>query len=163
MHDFETIYRENAELVYRFLFSISHDADLAEELTQQTFYEAIRAAGGYRGEAAFSTYLCGIAKNLLKKEFSRRAKHAHEPIVQAEQISGPQNTEEEALAAAERAALFLRIQTLPEKMCEVFYLRAAGDLPFAKIAELLGQSETWARVTFYRAKQKIKEGEADEC
>ena len=62
MTDFDRAYRENAELVYRYVFSLTRNADLAEEVTQQTFYEAIRHPGNYRGEAALSTYLCGIAK-----------------------------------------------------------------------------------------------------
>lgn len=59
MTDFDRAYRENAELVYRYVFSLTRNADLAEEVTQQTFYEAIRHPGNYRGEAALSTYLCG--------------------------------------------------------------------------------------------------------
>ena len=113
MTDFDRAYRENAELVYRYVFSLTRNADLAEEVTQQTFYEAIRHPGNYRGEAALSTYLCGIAGNLMKKEFSRRAK---------------------------------------------VYLRLSGELPFSEIGAILGESETWARVTFYRAKQKLLEG-----
>ena len=74
MTDFDRAYRENAELVYRYVFSLTRNADLAEEVTQQTFYEAIRHPGNYRGEAALSTYLCGIAGNLMKKELSRRAR-----------------------------------------------------------------------------------------
>ena len=80
MTDFDRAYRENAELVYRYVFSLTRNADLAEEVTQQTFYEAIRHPGNYRGEAALSTYLCGIAGNLMKKEFSRRARENHVPI-----------------------------------------------------------------------------------
>ena len=80
MTDFDRAYRENAELVYRYVFSLTRNADLAEEVTQQTFYAAIRHPGNYRGEAALSTYLCGIAGNLMKKEFARRAKENHVPI-----------------------------------------------------------------------------------
>ena len=79
MTDFDRAYRENAELVYRYVFSLTRNADLAEEVTQQTFYEAIRHPGNYRGEAALSTYLCGIAGNLMKKELSRRARENHVP------------------------------------------------------------------------------------
>lgn len=122
MTDFDRAYRENAELVYRYVFSLTRNADLAEEVTQQTFYEAIRHPGNYRGEAALSTYLCGIAGNLMKKE------------------------------------LFRRIHALPEKTREVVYLRLSGELPFSEIGAILGESETWARVTFYRAKQKLLEG-----
>ncbi len=80
MEHFDQIYRESADIVYRYLFSLTRNQDLSEELTQQTFYEALRQSGKYRGDAAPSTYLCGIAKNLLKKELTRRARQAHVPL-----------------------------------------------------------------------------------
>ena len=159
MQDFERAYRENADIVYRYLFSLTRDADISEEITQQTFYEAVHSAGRYRGEAALSTYLCGIAKNLLNKELSRRKKRSAVPLEEAESLSASDSTEEQAIAAVSRAELFRRIHALPEKTREVVYLRLSGELPFSEIAGILGESETWARVTFYRAKQKLMEGE----
>ena len=138
--DFEQVYRENADIVYRYLFSLSHDRDLSEDLTQQTFCEALRHSGKYRGESAMSTYLCGIAKNLLRREWARQARRRHVPLEEAEDLPA-----------------------LPERMREVVYLRLAGDLPFAEIGAILGESETWARVTFYRAKEKLKEGGGSGC
>jgi len=78
--DFDVIYRENAEIVYRYLFSLCCDAHLAEEVTAQTFYEAIRSAGKYRGEAALSTWLCAIGRRLLQKEWKRQKKHTVLPL-----------------------------------------------------------------------------------
>ncbi|MGE4352962.1 MAG: RNA polymerase sigma factor [Oscillospiraceae bacterium] len=157
MQDFDVIYRENADIVYRYLFSLSHDADLAEELTQQTFFEAIRTAGRFRGNAALATYLCAIAKNLLKKEWARRSKHTHQTLEEIEAVALGNQTETDVLAALSRSEMFRRIHELPEKMREVIYLRLSGELPFSEIGEIMGESETWARVTFYRAKQKLKE------
>ena len=159
MKHFDQIYRESADVVYRYLFSLTHNQDLSEELTQQTFYEALRQAGKYRGDAAPSTYLCGIAKNLLKKESARRAKQAHVPLEDAELLLHTDSAEAQALQNDRQANLFRRIHRLPERMREVVYLRLAGELPFAEIGMILGESETWARVTFYRAKQKLMEGE----
>ena len=86
MSDFEQVYRENADIVYRYLFSLSHDRDLSEDLTQQTFCEALRHSGKYRGESAMSTYLCGIAKNLLRREWARQARRRHVPLEEAEDL-----------------------------------------------------------------------------
>lgn len=158
MLDFDHIYRENADVVYRYLFSLSQDADLAEELTQQTFYEAIRSAGKYRGDAAVSTYLCGIAKNLLHKEWQRRARHDHQPLEAAEHAAAPNRTEADVISSLSRNEIFRKIHKLPESMREVMYLRLSGELSFAEIGEILNKTENWARVTFYRAKQKLKEG-----
>ena len=145
MTDFDRAYRENAELVYRYVFSLTRNADLAEEVTQQTFYEAIRHPGNYRGEAALSTYLCGIAGNLMKKE-------------EMTDLPGEGSAEDAAMGNLSRQELFRRIHALPEKTREVVYLRLSGELPFSEIGAILGESETWARVTFYRAKQKLLEG-----
>lgn len=158
MLDFDSIYRENVDIVYRYLFSLSHDTDLAEELTQQTFYEAIRTSGKYRGDAALSTYLCGIARNLLNKEWQRQAKQRHQPLETIEEAASQNCTETDVVTALSRNELFHRIHQLPEKMREVIYLRLSGELSFSEIGEIMGESETWARVTFYRAKQKLKEG-----
>ncbi len=93
MTDFDRAYRENAELVYRYVFSLTRNADLAEEVTQQTFYEAIRHPENYRGEAALSTYLCGIAGNLMKKELSRRARENHVSIEEMMDLPGEGSAE----------------------------------------------------------------------
>ena len=163
MTDFDRAYWENAELVYRYVFSLTRNADLAEEVTQQTFYEALRHPGNYRGDAALSTYLCGIAKNLLRREWARQARRRHVPLEEAEDLPAPESAEGSALESLRRQALFHRIHALPERTREVVYLRLAGDLPFAEIGAILGESETWARVTFYRAKEKLKEGGGSGC
>ena len=158
MTDFDRAYRENAEIVYRYVFSLTRNADLAEEVTQQTFYEALRHPGNYRWDAALSTYLCGIAGNLMKKELARRAKENHVPIEDIADLPGGGSAEDTAVGNLNRQDLFRRIHALPEKTREVVYLRLSGELPFSEIGAILGESETWARVTFYRAKQKLMEG-----
>ena len=163
MRDFEQVYRENADIVYRFLFSLSRDRELSEDLTQQTFCEALRHPGKYRGEGAVSTYLCGIAKNLLRREWAKEARHRHVPLEEAEELSAGESAEGGALENLRRQELFRRIHALPERMREVVYLRLAGELPFAEIGAILGESETWARVTFYRAKEKLTEGGGSGC
>ncbi len=159
MQNFDSIYRENAEIVYRYIFSLSQDSELAEEVTQQTFYETLRHADNYRGESSVSTYLCGVAGKLLKKELSRRNRNSHLPLDDAENIPSSQNTESSVSGTLSRADLFQRIHDLPETMREVVYIRLSGELSFREIGEILGHSENWARVTFYRAKQKLMEGD----
>lgn len=158
MKDFEKLYRENADIVYRYLFSLTHSAELAEELTQQTFCEALAHSGKFRGDSALSTYLCGIARNLAKKEFARKVRHDHIPL--EDLVDGPvtPSAEETVSEKLRRADLFRRIHALPEQMREVVYLRLAGELSFAEIGAILQRTENWARVTFYRAKQKLMEG-----
>ena len=161
--DFDTIYRENAEIVYRYLFSLCCDAHLAEEVTAQTFYEAIRSAGKYRGEAALSTWLCAIGRRLLQKEWQRQNKNQSVPLEEVDHLPAAEGTEDAAMERVGRAELFRRIHALEPRSREVVYLRLSGELSFAAIGEILGESETWARVTFYRAKQKLMKGADEEC
>lgn len=154
----DEIYRQNADIVYRYLFSLSQDADLSEELTQQTFFEAIHAVGKYRGDSSLSTFLCGIAKNLLKKEQGRRSSHSTDSLDETSALcsAGAENT---ALDDHAKLELFRKIHDLTPNAREVVYLRLSGELSFKEIGEILAQSETWARVTFYRAKQALMKGD----
>lgn len=163
MSNYDAMYRENSEIVYRYIFSLTQDSNLAEELTQQTFFEVLRHPENFREDSAISTYLCGIAKNLLKKEWLRRKKDAHISLEDADIFPSEHCTETCVSESIERATLFRRIHNLPETMREVVYLRLAGELPFAEIGTILGKSENWARVTFYRAKQKLMEGDDSLC
>ena len=157
-YNMDEIYRQNAQLVYRYLFSLCRDADLAEDLTQQTFYEALRSVKQYRGDAALSTYLCGIARNLLNKELSRRAARPTVPLDESLAAAAESDPETQTLEQSQRQALFQRIHALPPQMREVVYLRLSGELSFREIGDILQKSETWARVTFYRAKVLLQKG-----
>lgn len=60
---FEEIYEDYARDVYRFLLGMTHEPELAEELTQETFFKALKASTSFRGEAKMTTWLFQIAKN----------------------------------------------------------------------------------------------------
>ena len=156
--DFEQIYRSNVDIIYRYLFSLSQDADLAEDLTSQTFLEAIRGIHHYRGDAALSTYLCGIAKNLLYKEWEKRKRRQEYPLEEAEHLTHESTPEDVVLASLERQDMYKRIHALPIRQREVVYLRLSGELSFKEIGVIMEESETWARVTFYRAKLDLAKG-----
>ena len=153
MQDMEEVYRQYARTVYRYLASLCHDPELAEELTQETFCQAIRTVDGYDGSCRMSTWLCGIAKNVLRTYLRK-----HPPAESLEDVplSVP-SAEAEAVSSEERLRLMRRLHALPEPSREVVYLRVFGDLSFREIGEVLDRTENWARVTFYRAKEKLKE------
>ena len=158
MQTMDEIYRQYARTVYKYLLSLTQDADLAEELTQETFYQAIRSSTRYDGSAKITTWLCGIAKNVL---FTWRRKHKETaPLEDAEQNTDliSESSEEAALQSLEKLGLIRRLHGLPEPYREVMYLRAFGGLSFKEIAEVSGKTENWARVTFYRGKEKLKKG-----
>jgi len=151
----EQIYKEYAKSVYKYLLSITHNAGLAEELTQETFYRAIYSIDTYNGSCKISVWLCQIAKHIWFQELDRRTKHKTQEI--SEDIPATVTPEDLAVWANEKVVLYKAIHSLKEPMKEVVLMRLSGELSFAEIGEIMGKNENWARTTFYRAKQKIME------
>lgn len=157
MIDMDSIYNEHAKLVYKFLLSLCHEPDTAEELTQETFYQAVRCSDRYNGECKVSTWLCQIAKNLWHKELRNRRRKNSLPLSE-DILSNAPGIEEQIFLKEEKMDMFRKIHALNETSKEVLLLRITGEFSFKEIGELFGKSDNWARVTFYRAKQKIMEG-----
>ena len=155
--DWEKIYLQNADLVYRFLLSRCHDKYLAEDLTSETFLQAHRCQNRYNGACKLSVWLCQIGKHLLYQHFEKQ-KRQEETTEEGETLSA----EEKVLSTLHMESLYRRIHGLPEPMREVVYLRVTGELSFAAIGSILGKSENWARVTFYRAKLILQKEEEPE-
>ena len=148
----EELYKEHAQMIYRYLYSLTQNSDLAEELTQETFYQAIRTIKNYREDCKISTWLCSIAKNVWR---SYLRKHPRTDILQESEKS-PDSVESVVLASLDKVQLLKLIYTLDASTKDVVYLRLFGDLSFKEIGEVLGKTENWARVTFYRGKEKLR-------
>ncbi len=154
MQDFDTIYADYFAEVYHFALTLCHDPVLAEEVTQETFFKALRHIDSFKGQCALGTWLCKIAKNTY---FSYAKKLGKQTDYPTEFLPSPENMEE-ALADQETAyAIYQVLHRLKEPYKEVFWLRTFGELSFAQIGTLFEKTETWARVTYYRAKVMIKE------
>lgn len=163
MQDMEQIYEQYFETVYKYLFCLTGNSDIAEELTQETFYRAVKKIHTFKGECKISVWLCQIAKNLWYDECRKHQKtiKMNEENFLETQVSNDV-TEEKVVQNEEKMALYKKLQKLDEKTREVIYLRITGELSFKEIGTILNQTENWARVTFYRGKQKLKEGDEDE-
>ena len=160
MDDMEQIYRQHARTVYRFLLAQCGDGDLAEELTQETFYQALRSIDRYDGSCKLSVWLCQIARHLWYQHLRRRGREAPMPDEPPERPVP--SAEEETLDRQAHLGLVRQVHDLPEPYREVVYLRAFGQLSFREIGDVLGKTENWARVTFYRGKEKLKGDVGDE-
>lgn len=156
MEDMEQIYQQYAQTVYKFLLAQTGNADLSEELTQETFYQAVRSIQRFDGSCKISVWLCQIAKHLWYQHL-RRQKRELPPDETALDIPLP-SAEEEIFAKQGQLSLLRQIHELPDPAREVVYLRAFGGLNFREIGDVMGKSENWARVTFYRSKEKLKGG-----
>ena len=148
----EEIYRTYADSVCRYLLAQTHDPDLAEDLTQETFVQAIRCIERYDGSCQLSTWLCAIAKNQWLVWLRKHPRTA--PLEETEAVTG--SPEGELLEQTERMELLKLLHACPEPYREIIYLRIYGDLSFAQIGEIMGKSENWARVTFYRGKERLR-------
>lgn len=155
MQDMEQVYKQYFETVNKYLFCLTHDSDISEELTQETFYKAIKKIDTYRGECKMAVWLCQIAKNLWY-DYCRKNKRIVNEDQMPEMIS-INTTEEQVILAEEKIWLYQKMQKLDKETREVIYLRITGELSFKEIATILDKTENWARVTFYRGKNKLKE------
>lgn len=153
----EQIYEENVSAVYKYLFCLTHDASLTEELTQETFYQATKGIGSFRGDCKISVWLCQIGKRLWYRELEKR-KREFISIDEVEEVKSNEDLEQQYLQNVDKIELFKMMHQLDEATREVMYLRLSGELSFAEIGDILGKTENWARVTFYRGKQKIVKG-----
>lgn len=154
----DEIYQKYAKTVYKYLMSLTHDADLSEELTQETFYQAVKSISRYNEKCSMSTWLCAIAKNVL---MTHRRKHPPHEDIDGLDIPAA-SAESGAVASSERVGLFRRLHELDEPYREIVYLRVFGGLSFREIGEVHGKTENWARVTYYRGREKLRKDINDE-
>ncbi len=156
----EELYKEYSKLVYNYLYSLSRDSFISEELTQETFYKAIKGINKFNYEYKVSTWLCQIAKNtwidFLRKE-KRKKEIPIDDVNYIEKFIIEKSIEENVEDKAKIIELYKNIHKLDEDTREVFYLRIKGELSFKEIGEILNKTENWARLAFYRGKIKLKE------
>ena len=157
LEDMEQVYQRHAQTVYKFLLAKTGDPHLAEELTQETFYQAVKSVDRFDGTCKVSVWLCQIAKHLWYQHLRKRKREAPVPPEDLPEAPGP-SAEEGLLEREGRMDLLRLVHGLPEPQREVVYLRAFGGLSFREIGDVFGRTETWARVTFYRSKEKLRNG-----
>lgn len=153
MVDLDAVYREHSTAVYRFLLAKTGSPQLAEELTQETFYQAVKSIDRFDGSCRITTFLFGIAKNVWYNAW-RKGQKAAVPLEE----TGPltvSSAETDVLAAMGREEILSAVHRMSEPGREVLYLRLLGSLSFAEIGSILGRTENWARVTYYRSKQQL--------
>ncbi len=151
----EQAYIQHSKDVYKYLLSLSHDENLSEDLTQETFFRAMRTIHRYNGNCKLSVWLCQIARHLWYQWLEKHSRWEH--VALTDTIPSQESPENSALLYMEKTALYQAIHALPEPMRELVHMRLTGEFSFREISEIMGKSENWARITFYRAKQKIME------
>jgi RNA polymerase sigma-70 factor (ECF subfamily) len=153
--DYEKLYNSYYMQVYSYAVTLTKNPEQAEEITQHTFVKALSSKAGYKGKSSEITWLCSIAKNLYYDELRRNQK-----LTGVDDVTGTPSGDDMEKAVSDADAAFrihLVLHNLEEPYKEVFQLRVFGELSFTQIASIFRKTESWARVTYHRARLKIKE------
>ena len=153
--EFEKIYIRYFNDVFLFLKKLSKDENIAEEITSETFFKAMRSIDSFRGETDIRVWLCQIAKNCY---FSHVKKQQRVVDIDSLELTDDKDTiEEQILSRSDAMQIHLLLHNLDEPYKEVFMLRVFGELSFKQIAEIFQKTDNWACVTYHRARNKILE------
>lgn len=156
MSGFQEIYEKYSKSVYRFLLSLTRDNTMAEELLQETFYRALLHIDQFQGRSSLYTWLCQVGKNAWLKECRKNSIYATFSIDELPDVMlNEPSPEEQAIRKEDYIRIRHAILKLSEPYKDVFILHTYADVKLKEIAILYGKSESWARVTYYRAKQQI--------
>ena len=147
------MYGQYAQRVYRFLLGLTGDEGQAEELTQQTFYKAFLHIDTFEGRSSLHTWLCSIGKNEWLRE-CRKKKPV--PLDLTGEVGDGKSVEEDYIRREQREAARRALLELAEPYRDVLILRIYGELPFAEIAAAFEKTESWAKVTFFRGKERLR-------
>ncbi|MCM1328206.1 MAG: sigma-70 family RNA polymerase sigma factor [Ruminococcus sp.] len=145
---FDETYRKYADMVFKYIMAMCGDELLAEELTQETFFRAVKNADSFDGNVKVTTWLCSIAKNAYFTHLKRQSRYA--------EIDREPSYEADLLDRENCRDIYKAVHSLEEPYREIVLLRIHTDMNFAEIGDIFGKSENWARVTFYRGKEKLR-------
>ena len=157
---FESLYREYYQKVYAFLYRLSADPDLAEDLTQETFLQAYKSFHKFRGDCEVFTWLAAIGKHVYFKYLKKRKLHldaANLELVAKSYMEGDVSPEEHIHKKDVEKAVRKVVDSIPPKYRDVVLLRIYAELPFSQIAQILKITESSAKVIYFRAKKMLME------
>lgn len=154
MEGWEEIYTQYYQMVYNYCLYLCHNAHQAEEIAQEAFFRALKSISKYQGKCRIEVWICQIAKNLCFSAAKKKKCGSFPPHPDWEDSHRLEDRFEDQESALE---VHRALHKLEEPYREVFWLRVFGELSFAQIATLFQKTESWARVTYHRARLKIKE------
>ncbi len=158
MQDMDTIYKKYGEIVYKYVFCLTGNEDTTEEIVQETFLVAVKDINKFRGECKISTWLCQISKYIWYKKLKKEKIKKEIPLdILKNTLSIEESIEENFWNKEKKIKLFKKLQNFDEDTKNVMYLRIFGNFEYNEIAEIMNKTSNWARVVFFRGKQKLKE------
>ncbi len=158
MQDMNAIYKKYGEIVYKYVFCLTGNEDTTEEIVQETFLVAVKDINKFRGECKISTWLCQISKYIWYKRLKKEKSKKEIPLDVLQNTLFIQESIEDNFCNKEtKIKLFKKLQSFDENTRNVMYLRIFGSFEYSEIAEIMNKTSNWARVVFFRGKQKLKE------
>lgn len=156
--EFENIYRTYFNDVFLYIRRLSGNEHIAEEITSETFYKAMRSIDSFRGDCDIRVWLCQIAKNCYYTYLKKAGQIGSIEDIELLNISAQDETVEERLSRQDEAMQIQKIlHDVPDPYKEVFMWRVFAELSYKQIGQLFGKSENWACVTYHRARNMIRE------
>ena len=150
----EKLYDAYFMRVFSYAMTLTGDRQAAEEIAQETFFRAFRRLDSFRGDSDAATWLCAIARNLVTDEKRRQGRFGSMP----EDFEAREPVAEEAVIERDESfRIHMALHAMEEPYREVFELRVFGELSFQQIGKIFARTENWARVTYHRARVKLRE------
>lgn len=150
----EKLYEAHYMRVFSYVMTLAGDRHTAEEITQETFFRAFTKLDSFRGQSDEVTWLCAIAKNLFADEKRKQRRSGEMP---EDAVSREKGVEQTTVERDDSFRVHMALHALEEPYREVFELRVFGELSFQQVGRIFNKTENWARVTFHRARAKLKE------
>ena len=151
----EKLYHSCYMKVYSYVMTLAKNEDVASEITQETFLRAISTKQTFRGESECYSWLCAIAKNIFIDGTRKASRNQGE--LDETYADSSTDIEQSTIDAETSFRIHMLLHEMDEPYKEVFSLRVFGELSFAQIGKIFGKTENWARVTYHRARLKLKE------
>lgn len=156
MQNIEEMYEKYSKIIYRYIFCLTKNHELSEEIVQDTFLVAIKNIDKFEGNSKLSTWLCAIAKNIYYKKLKKDKKNTNISIEEINNELISESFIEDIICEKEnKLEIIKNIQELDNETRNVMYLRIYAELNYEEIAEVLGKNSSWARVVFFRGKEKL--------
>lgn len=155
--EFEQIYNAYFNHVYLYIRKLSGNEQIAEEITSETFFKAMRSIDNFRNDCDFRVWLCQIAKNTYYSYLKKQKRINSVEDLELENIIDPHSLIDEKIITQEQTIEIRKLlHTIPEPYKEVFMWRVFADLNFKQIGQIFEKSDNWACVTYHRARAMIK-------
>lgn len=158
MQDMDIVYKKYSEIVYKYVFCLTGNEDTTEEIVQETFLVAVKDINKFRGECKISTWLCQISKYIWYKKLKKEKLKKEIPLdILQNTLFIEESIEENLYNKEKKTKLLKKLQNFDEETKNVMYLRIFGNFGYNEIAQIMNKTSNWARVVFFRGKQRLKE------